>query len=189
MNWAELVAVLLALAYVVLAIKEQRSCFIAGALSAAIYIAIFWQARLLMESALQGFYIAMSVYGWWHWQNSRTHKDLPISTLTGRQHVIALFGIAIASLAIGDLMSAYTEAAYPYADAATTVAAIFATWLVARKVLENWLYWIAIDAVSVVLYSARGLDLTAGLFVGYVILAFAGYLSWRQSSTQTASVA
>ena len=80
-------------------------------------------------------------------------------------------------------MSAFTDAASPLVDAATTLSALLATWMVANKLLENWLYWIAIDIASVGLYLSRDLTLTAALFAAYVILAGWGYVTWRKQWT------
>jgi nicotinamide mononucleotide transporter len=81
----------------------------------------------------------------------------------------------------GFLLTRYSDAAYPYIDSATTFAAIWATFLVARKVLENWWYWLVIDAVSVVIYWSRDLELTALLFVAYVAMIPIGLVSWTRS--------
>ena len=84
-------------------------------------------------------------------------------------------------------MSEFTDAASPFVDAATTMSALLATWMVANKLLENWLYWIAIDIASVGLYLSRDLKLTAILFAGYVVLAGWGYLTWRKQWTKQLS--
>jgi nicotinamide mononucleotide transporter len=88
--------------------------------------------------------------------------------------------VLVCGTSMGLLMSQFTDASLPIPDSITTLAALLATWMVTRKVLENWLWWIGIDLVSVVLFLNRGLDLTAWLFAGYVILAIAGWLSWRR---------
>ena len=82
-------------------------------------------------------------------------------------------------LVSGWLLSQHTSAAWPYVDSFTTWASVFTTYLVARKYLQNWLYWIVIDAVSVPLYIERGLSLTALLFAAYIVIAVLGYISWR----------
>jgi len=101
-----------------------------------------------------------------------------------RRHAITVTGIVVASAALGSLLSR-TDAAFPYVDSFTTVAAIVTTYMVARKVLENWAYWLVIDSVSVYVYFARGLELTALLFVLYLVLIVVGWrrwwLDWRAS--------
>ena len=191
MNGVEICAVLLALTYVILAIQQRRICWLAAIISAMLYAHIFWQVALYLEALLQVFYIVMAVYGWSAWgrQQPRDHnhshsrsKSLgksQIRTWTGQQHLIACTAVVSLSLILGWGMQKWTDAALPFFDAATTVCALLATWMVTQKLLENWLYWIAINAVSIGLYLARDLSLTAALFAGYVILAMVGYRTWR----------
>ncbi|MEE4203575.1 MAG: nicotinamide riboside transporter PnuC [Halieaceae bacterium] len=175
----ELAATLLALAYVVLAIQENRLCFIAGFISAALYLWIFWQVQLYMESALQIFYALISLYGWWHWGGSNT-PTLPISRWSIQRHAAALLCIAAGTIASGWLLATHTDAAMPYVDSFTTISAVITTWMVAQKLLENWLYWVVIDVVSALMYVERGLWLTSALFAMYTVLAVTGYLAWRR---------
>ena len=186
MSLMEVCAVGLAVAYVLLAVYQRRLCWIAAIASAALYIVIFWQVQLYLEAALQVFYIVMAIYGWFAW--SRTPDAVEsIRTWPLRHHLVACLLLLTLSLATGVAMSALTDAASPFVDAATTLSALLATWMVANKLLENWLYWIAIDIASVGLYLSRGLTLTAILFAGYVLLAGWGYLTWRKQWTNQLS--
>ena len=186
-GWLEPAATVLALVYVVLAIRERRACFAAAAISAALYVIIFWRASLLMESALQWVYIGVAFYGWRQWGQDDSASSLEVSTKPWRWHAQAIAAIALIAGVSGWLLTRYTHAALPFVDAATTVAALLATWMVARKILENWLYWIVIDLVSIYLYLSRGLELTAGLFAGYVVLAAVGYWQWRKHLPRSSS--
>ena len=179
MTFLEVCAVILALAYVILAIFQRRLCWIAAIASASLYILIFWQVRLYLEAALQVFYIAMAIYGWLAWQKEDDESQTPIRMWSPRRHTVACTALVFLSLLIGIAMARWTDAASPYVDAATTVSALLATFMVARKLLENWLYWIAIDIASIGLYLSRDLPLTAALFAGYVLLAAWGYRTWR----------
>ena len=179
----EWVAVLLAVAYLVLAIRENPWCWAAGFASTALYLVIFWQVGLLSESLLQMFYLAMSVYGYWRWrhdENTDTHRK-PVVVWPFFRHLGWIGLVAAASLLWGHWVAGHTSAAWPYADALTTGFAIFATWLVAEKVLENWLYWMVIDSASVALYASRGLVMTAALFILYVMLCIVGWRQWRNT--------
>lgn len=171
-------AVALAIAYLVLAIRQNVLCWFAAFLSSLIYLAVFFQARLYMESALQIFYAGMAVYGYYEWKHGGAeHAGVRITTWNPWQHARALGAIAFGSVVAGWLLS-HTNAAYPYADSFTTTAAILTTYMVARKILENWLYWFVIDGVSVYLYLSRGLVLTAALFVLYLVLIVIGFRRW-----------
>ncbi|MDG2460075.1 MAG: nicotinamide riboside transporter PnuC [Luminiphilus sp.] len=172
-------AVALALAYVLLAIYQRRLCWIASIASASLYIIIFWQVQLYLEAVLQICYIAMAIFGWFAWTNDDDQAGTAIRTWPPRRHAAACGLILLLSLTLGGVMSSWSDAASPFIDAATTVSALLATWMVAQKLLENWLYWIIIDLASIGLYLSRDLALTAALFAGYVLLAWLGYRTWR----------
>ena len=178
-------AVLLGIAYLLLAMRESLWCWYAGFASTAIFLVIFWDVRLLMEAALQVYYLAMSVYGWWHWrQGAGRDTPLPITRWRWPTHVVAVTAVALIALLSGALLGRYTDAALPYLDSFTTWGSILTTWMVARKILENWLYWLVIDSVSIYLYLDRELYLTALLFAVYLVIALFGYLRWRQHFLQ-----
>jgi len=184
MSPLETTAVGLALAYIALAMRQSRLCWVAAIISAAIYIAIFTEVTLYMEAGLQLVYIAMAMVGWIFWGKDDSDEALAVTTRPMQFHLIAISGISIAAACTGFLLSHYTDAARPYVDSMTTVAAIVCTWMVTRKILENWLYWIVINCVSVWLFMDRGLDLTSGLFVLYALLSVIGYFTWRRSLLQ-----
>ncbi len=184
MSVLESCAVCLALSYVLLAIWQLRVCWIAAIASAALYILIFWQVQLYLEAILQVFYIVMAVYGWAAWRPNEAQSVAPIRTWPFPYHGAACCAVLIVSIALGTITDNLTDAASPYVDAATTISALLATWMVAQRLLENWLYWIAIDLASVGLYLSRDLSLTAGLFAAYVLLAGLGYRTWRRQWCQ-----
>jgi len=180
----EAAAVILAIAYLLLAIRENVLCWLFAFVSTAIYTVLFWDVSLLMDSALNVYYMAMAVYGWYQWTRGGTNGDeqahaLAVRSMSGQQHVLVITTIAILTLVSGYLLNEHSSAAWPYVDSFTTWASVITTYLVTRKYLQNWLYWIVIDAVSIPLYIDRGLNLTALLFVIYTIVAFIGYFSWR----------
>lgn len=175
---AEAAGVVLAVAYLVLAIRQNILCWFAAFASSVLYMVVFYGARLYMESALQVFYAAMAVYGYVQWKfGGVEHAGVRITTWSPAQHAFALGLIAVSSGSLGWIMSR-TTAAFPYVDSFTTVAAIVTTFMVARKVLENWVYWFVIDGVSVFVYVSRGLELTAFLFVVYLVLIVVGFRRW-----------
>jgi len=185
----ELLAVLSSLLYVVLAAKENIWCWPAALISTIIYSVIFYDVYLWMDALLQVYYLAMAVFGWYCWRkvlatNSSASNDSTKRAVQAIQtwpllfHAKIIVLLTACSLAIGWLMDSHTPADFPYLDAATTVFAVFATYMVAKKVLENWLYWIVIDLVSIYLYLEKGLQPTAVLFGLYVVMAIVGYLVW-----------
>lgn len=182
LSWEGL-AVLLGIAYLLLAARESLWCWYAAFVSTAIFLVLFWRVRLYLEAALQVYYLAMAVYGWWQWRRPRADDGsaaLPISRFSLQAHGVAIGGVLVASAVSGWLLARYTDAALPYLDAFTTWGSVVTTWMVARKILENWLYWIVIDSAAIVLYLDRGLYLTAALFAAYVVIAAIGFMAWRR---------
>lgn len=185
MSPLEMTAVVFAMAYLLLAVRENVLCWLFAFLSTAIYTVLFWDVSLLMESALNVYYMAMAVYGWYQWTRGGSNGDdrphaLTVRSMSGAQHAMVITAIAALSFASGYLLSEHSSAVWPYVDSFTTWASVITTYLVACKYLQNWLYWVVIDAVSVPLYIDRGLNLTALLFVAYVVIAVVGYFKWRE---------
>ena len=181
----EIAAVLLAIAYLLLAVRENIWCWYCAFASTAIYAILFWDVSLLMESALNVYYMGMAVFGWYQWTYGHAAGDgaatgVTVHSLSRNQHLIIIVAIGNLSLVSGYLLSQYSTAAWPYVDSFTTWASVITTYLVAKKYLENWLYWIVIDSVSIPLYLDRGLPLTALLFTSYVAIAISGYFSWKK---------
>jgi nicotinamide mononucleotide transporter len=190
--WLELIAMLLSLAYVILAAKGSVWCWPAAFISTALYTVIFYDVLLLMDSALNAYYLLMAVYGYWQWSKSSDKKlpsntDLSIESWKLTWHVKICGCLAFIAVSLGYIMDNYTSADFPYLDTFTTVFAVFATYLVAKKVLENWLYWIVIDLASIYLYIEKGLMPTTILFVIFVMVACYGYAKWLKLYKQSLS--
>ena len=178
----EIVAVVFGLIYIILAAKENIWCWPAAFIGTGTSIYLFWDGSLYMESALNVYYLLMAIVGWWQWQyGSKTKSILSISTLSLTQHAVFLGAIFTLTAVSGYLLSHNTDAALPYLDSFTTWSAVITTWMVARKILENWLYWIVINSASIYLYLDRGYVLYAVLFALYIIIAIFGYAQWRRN--------
>ncbi len=176
-----------AIAYLILAIRQNILCWVFAGISTAIYVYLFFTARLYMESVLNVFYLAMAIYGWVSWRPGRSENaDLVVTIWPWRRHVVAMLVIVALSVVSGYLLATFTDAKFPYIDSLTTWSAFWATFMIARKVLENWWYWLVIDVASIFIYWQRDLDLTALLFVVYVIMIPFGFISWRRSMTAPA---
>lgn len=178
-------AVLMAVAYLLLAIRQNIWCWLCAGVSTGIYVWLFIDARLYMESVLNAFYFAMAVYGWYSWRSgSAGDGELRVTVWPVATHAAAITAIVLLAFVNGYALSRWSNAAYPYVDSLTTWGAIWTTFLVARKVLENWAYWLVIDIASMFIYWNRDLALTALLFAAYVVMIPFGYLSWRRSMKQ-----
>jgi nicotinamide mononucleotide transporter len=177
----EVLAVVLAIAYLLMAAREHIACWYCAFASSAIFTFIFWDVSLLMESALNVFYVVMAVVGWYEWRfGGKEHDGVHVRMLKIWQHGALIAAMVVAAGINGWFMASYTEAVWPFLDAFTTWASVLTTFLVVWKVLENWLYWFVIDGLSIFLYVDRGLYLTALLFTAYVVIVVFGFLHWRR---------
>jgi nicotinamide mononucleotide transporter len=170
-------------AYLVLAIRENLWCWPAAFLSSALTMVLMFEERLYAEAALNIYYIAMAVYGWYQWRyggRKSVGAPLPIGVWPVKAHVVAIGGTLVSSAIAGRLMSEYTNAAFPYLDTFVAVGSLVTTYMVARKILENWLYWLVVDSLSLYLYWQRHLNLYVLLFAVYLVLVVIGLIRWHR---------
>ncbi|GAA0549178.1 MAG TPA: nicotinamide riboside transporter PnuC [Rheinheimera sp.] len=191
MHSIELTATVLALAYVILALKQSLWCWPAALLSTVLFTHVMWQSALLSDALLQLYYAGMALYGWWRWQQIRQSapgERGPVYEWRWQYHVILIGITALVGWGLGALMAEHTSADFAYIDAQTTVFSVMATLLVARKLVSNWLYWVVIDAVSIYVYAQKHLYFLTGLFMLYTVIAIAGYFIWRSHYQQQPAV-
>ncbi len=185
MSLFESVAVILAVLYLVLAVRQNIWCWLAAFASTGLFFYVFFNARLYMETALQVFYMVMAVYGWRQWRSGiQGGPGRSVTRWRWPSHVGAIALVLLASLISSQALGSYTDAALPFVDSLTTWGGVVATFMVARKVLENWLYWFVIDGLSIYLYVSRELYQTAVLFVVYLVLIVVGYRAWAASMVE-----
>ena len=177
----ELSAAVLAVAYLILAIRQQIACWIAAFFSSCLYVWVFCEAQLYMESVLNAFYAAMAIYGFRQWQHKKSGAALTVCRWPLARHIQAMLLILALSAISSFFLRRFTSAAWPYVDSMVTWSSVFATFLVARKVYENWYWWLIIDSVSLCLYFARNLYMTVLLFAVYLALIVIGMREWRRS--------
>ena len=175
----EIAAALMGVAYILLAAKESQWCWPFAFFSTLVYTALFWEGQLPMQALLNFYYMGMAIYGFWLWHEHGKQADtLSISRWPWLWHI----GFIAVGIAVSALVSAYLQktgqSQSPVLDAYTTVFSVMNTWLIARKVLENWLYWAVIDGAATLLYIQTGYYATAALFVLNTILAIVGFISW-----------
>jgi len=179
----EWLAVLCGTLYVILITHKKMIAWLFAFLSSSIYVYICYSFQLYLESFLQVFYVAMAIIGWLNWTKSESKTNIikwPI-----KHHIYNILASSAITLLLGYVFQKNTDQANPYTDAFTTVFSLAATYMVTKKVLENWIYWIIIDFVSIYLFYSRGLHLTALLFVVFTSLAIWGYLKWKKEYEAT----
>ena len=189
LNWIEITAVFLAILYLVLAVKQNILCWICGIISSILYFFIMRSAGLYMEAYLQIFYVFMGFYGWSQWKKApKNNVNFEVNTWSQSQHFIALSIILILSFLSGTLLRNFTDAALPFLDALVTWGAVAATYMVAKKLLENWIYWLVIDSISILLFISRDIWLTAFLFCIYIVIIIFGYRLWSKTLKENNAV-
>jgi len=188
-NWIEITATIFGALCVWLTVRQHILCWPTGLVQVTLYIVVFYQAKLYSDMLLHLIYVVLQCYGWYAWLYGGTNRStlpvirLPVAHLSGWV-VVVLAGTA----GLGYGMSTYTDAALPYPDGFTTVASLVAQWLLARKKLESWYFWIAVDIVAIGVYFAKALYFTTGLYLLFLVLATMGLIAWRTSWRATSPV-
>ncbi len=180
-GWIEIIAAALAVAYLLLAIRQRLECWIAAFVSSCLYVWVLFGARLYMESLLNAFYAVMAAYGYWQWQRGNAGAALEVCRWPLRRHAAGLLGVIGLAVVNSYFLRRFTPAASPFMDSMVTWSSVFATFLVARKVYENWHWWLVIDSVSLCLFFNRRLYLTMLLFAVYLVLILVGMRQWRRA--------
>ncbi len=182
-NWnnIELLAVIFSICYVILAAKQKITCWFFAIISVSLYIYICYLEKLYAETILQFFYLIMAFYGLKSWNKEKSLKinDWKIST-----HLIIFIIGSVLTFISGFTLSYFTDSSLPTIDSFTTIFSMIATYMVIKRVISNWLYWIIIDLVSIYIYDYKELYLTALLFIIYAIIAVFGYFNWIKISAQ-----
>jgi len=171
----ELAAVVFSIAYTVLITYENILCWPAAIIASILFIYLVYGKMLIAETVLHFFYLLAAIYGWITWGTS---GGFSVNSYGLNINLLLIGTGFLLLIPSGYLLKKYLSAALPYVDSFTTIFSFIATYMMAHMVLENWLYWIVIDSVSVFMYARRGLYIGAGLFLIYTILAFNGYFSW-----------
>ena len=176
----EIFAVIFALLYLFLAMKQNIACWYAAFISTLIYIIIYWDVSLYMESLLNFYYLLMAIYGWINWnKKSQIDKNYVISWSYQNRIVVILLILILTVISGFSLQK--TDAVYPYLDSFTTWASVITTFMVAQKILSNWVFWIIINSVAIFLNFDRELYLTVILLMTYQVMSIYGYYQWRKS--------
>ena len=181
-NYIEILGVLTGLVYLYFSVKQIIWLWPFGILTSLFYIYVFFSAGFFADMSLQIYYFFISIYGWYHWLkgSSGNDKTLRVSSISGKEWLIYIIITIILTLLTGVILSHLRGSNLPYWDAFTTSASIVATWMLARKIIENWLWWILIDIVSLGMYLYKGLYPTVILFAVYIAMAFIGYMQWKK---------
>ena len=171
-------AVATSLMYVFLAGKQQISCWIFAFVSSISYVIISYKTLLYVDALLNSMYALLAISGWINWKTKSDQQ--PIKQLSWEFHGLIVLGSGILGGISGYVLDNYTNQVFPYLDAMLFFLSISATWMITKKILENWIYFIVIDLAMIGIYFNRTLYLSSLLFLLYALFAVIGYVKWRK---------
>jgi len=183
-NKIELFGLISALAYLYFSIKQNVLLWPLGLIASLVYIYIYFGVKLYADMGLQVYYVIISLYGWIYWTSAKAknnNSELKVQRIDKKTSILLTIITLIIFFAISFILKNFTDASLPYWDAFTTAASISATWMLAKKYIEQWLIWIVVDFVSMIMYIYKDLNITALLFVIYTSMAVIGYIQWNNS--------
>lgn len=178
----EIVAVILGLISVYLVVRQNVWCYPLGIVSVFIYIFIFYEVKLYADMGLQVFFIILQVYGWYEWlYGGEAKSELRVTRASLRAYAGSALFVVLGTALLGSLLHRLTDAALPYVDSFLAVLSMVGQWMMARKYLENWPVWVAVNIGSIGMYGMKGLYFTMFLYAVYLVLAVMGYYEWKRS--------
>lgn len=161
-------------------IRQNICCWYFGLLQVTLYCFVFYTSKLYSDMILHVIYIFLQFYGWYNWKYGGSNKStLRVTLLTHTMFWIVLTVLVTALL--GYVMQTKTDASFPYEDAFITVASLVAQYLMIKKILQSWLFWIIVDVVAIVIYAYKDLYFTTVLYVLFLVMAVMGYLEWKKA--------
>ena len=180
-SWIEIVGAILSLIYLYLSIKAKVSLWFFGIVSSLFYIVVFFQTKFYADMSLQFYYVFVSVYGWIYWKRGKSEtEEIGTTQLTKKITLILILVTLLTYIVYYLILSKFTDSTIPKADSLVGALSVVGTWMLARKLIENWLVWIIADGLCVGLYIYKGLYPTAVLFVIYTIMSVVGYFQWKK---------
>ncbi|MGN0231799.1 MAG: nicotinamide riboside transporter PnuC [Muribaculaceae bacterium] len=185
MNWLEIAGTIVGLIYLALEYKANKLLWIAGIIMPAIYVFVYYDAGLYADFGINIYYLLIAVYGYMSWTFGKRTDDgelseLPITRLP-RRSLVASLAISLVLLFIfAFVLITFTDSNVPWLDSFTTAVSVVGLWMLARKYVEQWIAWIAVDAVSSGLYIYKELYFTSALYAIYTIIAIFGYYKWKR---------
>lgn len=184
-NYIELLGTVLSLIYLYLSIKEKISLWIFGFLCSALYVIVFFQSKFYADMSLQFYYLVVSVFGWINWKrkgnSAQQSNNLFITSLSKTQILQYAIATILIYIVYFLILKFLTDSTIPVMDSVVGALSVVATWMLAKKKIENWLLWIVADAIAAGLYIYKGLYPTFVLYVVYTIMAIVGYFEWKKS--------
>jgi len=178
----EVTAALFGIASVFLSARQNVWNWPLGIINVALYIIVFYDAKLYADMGLQVVYVVLAAYGWWHWlHGGANHGVLRVSRVPAREIVLLAAAFAVGTVGLSTFLARSTDASLPLADSALTAASLVAQYMMTRKYVECWLVWIVADVAYVAMFLYKELWPTAALYLVFSVLAVLGWRQWRAS--------
>jgi nicotinamide mononucleotide transporter len=182
MNPIEIIAAVFGVVSVFLSVKQNIWSWPTAIINVGLYIIVFFESKLYADTGLQVVYVVLNAYGWYHWlYGGKNRTELPVSKTSARLGTLLGMLILAGTAVIGTFLSRQTDAALPYVDAFTTSTSLVAQWMMTRKLLENWIIWVAVDVIYIGMYIYKSLYVTAVLYLIFLILSALGFVQWKRS--------
>ena len=181
-NWLEVLAAAFGIWSVWLSTRQHLWAWPTAIVNVVLYAVVFRAAKLYADMGLQVVYAVLSAYGWYHWKHGGAHDStLPVARASRREWLVLTALAAVAATGLARLLANTTDAALPAMDATLSVVSLAAQYMMTRKLIENWLVWIALDVVYIGMFEYKQLHVTAALYAVWLVLAVLGWRSWRES--------
>jgi nicotinamide mononucleotide transporter len=182
MNPIEIIAAVFGVVSVFLSVKQNIWSWPTAIINVGLYIIVFFESKLYADTGLQVVYVVLNAYGWYHWlYGGKNRTELPVSKTSARLGTLLGMLVLAGTAVIGTFLSRQTDAALPYVDAFTTSTSLVAQWMMTRKLLENWIIWVAVDVIYIGMYIYKSLYVTAVLYLIFLILSALGFVQWKRS--------
>lgn len=194
-NFWELTGLITGLLAVIFLIKENILTWPFGIAYVFVSFAVFWEAQLYGDFLLHVFFLILNIYGWWFWVKGKKQPEEPVQVtrMTTAKNlkvvgitVLGIFIFAQLLLGIPQWFEGASPASLPYWDSTTSILSVTGMYLTARKKIENWYYWLAVDVLATGIYFYKELYFYTTLYLVYIVLAFLGYLAWKKNLKTTA---
>lgn len=183
MTWLEAVAVFFGIASVFYSMREHILVYPTGIISTLIYVWICFEYKLYADMVINAYYFGMSIFGWYVWTHPKENqKILPVTWLDGKGWIFSIMIFLVSYMFLSQVLLRFTDSDVPFWDSFTTASAFVGMWLMAKKKVENWYFWLLTDLVSIPLYFSKELILTSFQYLIFTILATMGLFAWINSA-------
>ena len=181
-QWLDILTTILGLIYIWLEYRAHIALWVIGVIMPALDIVLYWQHGLYGDAGMACYYTFAALYGFYVWKFVKTRKKkepLPIIFMPRRQYLPTIVFFFVAWAAVYYVLITWTDSTVPLLDSFTNALSFVGLWALARKYVEQWVFWMVVDGVCTFLYIKKGIPFKAMLYGLYVVIAIAGYLKWR----------